>query len=453
MRNQYTILSSAPSRNYTHRKKRNYPESLNCQYCEKPFKPTKDRKRFCSSECFRNWERSKALETRPFGRSEGRAAKAKSAASIKDFRKLENSFADRCQYWMQEFEREFQEKSNLSGKREIRLPLVLTGHGISLNIKSGCLNILNGLTHYPQDREEFRYFPGKHNTPSRIILLGRNGSISVDALCWLSAQNIPLVVLDYQGNELSCISSASGQIDYEVRIAQLIATRPEIALSLAKGLIRAKIAGQLGNLNLWPESQPRRYAEHKLLSHLETLETVGSVSDLMVIEATAALSYFKLWQYLDVAWTSKSQRFVPSDWSFVSGRESKVSGVNRNASHPVNAILNYGYAVLESQVRIAAAMLGLDTSVSYLHAMKHGRSSLIFDLMEPLRPKLDRLLIGFIRQTSFTKDDFSLSINGVCKLNPQFARRIVSISLADCDVQRSVTAFRDELLTSFQAVT
>jgi len=58
----------------------------------------------------------------------------------------------------------------------------------------------------------------------------------------------------------------------------------------------------------------------------------------------------------------------------------------------VNAILNYGYAVLESQVRIAAAMLGLDTSISYLHAMKHGRSSLIFDLIEPLRPKLERVL-------------------------------------------------------------
>ena len=43
-------------------------------------------------------------------------------------------------------------------------------------------------------------------------------------------------------------------------------------------------------------------------------------------------------------------------------RQSKVSGINRNANHPVNAILNYGYAVLESQVRIAAAMHGLDTN-------------------------------------------------------------------------------------------
>ncbi len=446
MRNEYTVFSLASRRDPASRKKRTYPDSLNCQQCQKPFKPNKDRKRFCSSLCFRDWEKSKALEARPFGRPGGRAVKRASAATVKEFRRLDNSFADRCQFWMEEFERDFRAKSNLSGKREIRLPLVLNGHGISLNIKSGCLNIFNGLTHFPQEREEFRFFPGKHNTPSRIILLGRNGSISVDAICWLSAQNIPLVVLDYQGNELSCISSVAGSVDYEVRIAQLVATRADQALFLAKGFIRAKIAGQVANLELWPDSQPRRYAEHKLLGHLEKIESVETVADLMGIEATAAMSYFKLWQDLPVSWSSKAERFVPPDWSFISGRESKVSGINRNASHPVNAILNYGYAVLESQVRIATAMLGLDANVSYLHAMKHGRSSLIFDLMEPLRPKLDRLLIGFVRSTEFTKDDFSLSIHGVCKLNPQFARRLVGMSLPDPEVQESVTRFRDLVL-------
>src|SRR5579885_2286433 len=239
MRNQYTVFSSASHRDSASRKKRAYPESLNCEQCGNPFKPIKDRKRFCSSQCFRDWEKSKALETRPFGRPGGRAVKRASAATVKEFRRLDNSFAERCQFWMEEYEREYRSKSNLSGKRQIRLPLVLTGHGISLNIKSGYLNIFNGLTHFPQEREEFRIFPGKHNTPSRIILLGRNGAISVDALCWLSAQNIPLVVLDYQGNELSCISSVTGSVDYEVRIAQLVATRPEQALSLAKGFIRA----------------------------------------------------------------------------------------------------------------------------------------------------------------------------------------------------------------------
>jgi len=72
-------------------------------------------------------------------------------------------------------------------------------------------------------------------------------------MCWLSAQNIPLVVLDYQGNELSCICSEIGTADYEVRIAQLLATRKEHALELARQFIRAKLAGSIENLGLWPD--------------------------------------------------------------------------------------------------------------------------------------------------------------------------------------------------------
>jgi hypothetical protein len=43
-------------------------------------------------------------------------------------------------------------------------------------------------------------------------------------------------------------------------------------------------------------------------------------------------------------------------------RQSLVSGNNRNASHPMNALLNYAYAMLESQVRAATVAAGLDPS-------------------------------------------------------------------------------------------
>jgi CRISP-associated protein Cas1 len=39
----------------------------------------------------------------------------------------------------------------------------------------------------------------------------------------------------------------------------------------------------------------------------------------------------------------------------------------------VNAILNYAYAVLESQERIATVSYGLDPTTGYLHAGRSGR--------------------------------------------------------------------------------
>jgi CRISP-associated protein Cas1 len=63
-----------------------------------------------------------------------------------------------------------------------------------------------------------------------------------------------------------------------------------------------------------------------------------------------------------------------------------VSGRNRHATHPLNAMLNYAYAVLESQVRIATVAQGLDPTIGYLHTSRHSRVALVYDLMEPLRP-------------------------------------------------------------------
>jgi len=104
---------------------------------------------------------------------------------------------------------------------------------------------------------------------------------------------------------------------------------------------------------------------------------------------------------------------------------------NRNARHPVNALLNYGYAVLESQVRIAIAEIGLDPTLGYLHVCQPGRQALVYDLMEPYRPQVDREVLTFIRSHAFAPRDFIIDGRGVCRLHPELARTIPSRILAD----------------------
>ena len=89
-------------------------------------------------------------------------------------------------------------------------------------------------------------------------------------------------------------------------------------------------------------------------------------------------------------------------------------------------MLNYAYAVLESQVRIEVANLGLDPSIGFLHRSLEGRSALLLDLVEPLRPSVDEVILRFVTGRSFTPSDFTLSTDGVCRLHPELARRIVT---------------------------
>jgi CRISPR-associated protein Cas1 len=115
-----------------------------------------------------------------------------------------------------------------------------------------------------------------------------------------------------------------------------------------------------------------------------------------------------------------------------------ASGRNRNATHPVNAMLNYAYAVLESQVRIATVSQGLDPHVGYLHACRPGRVALVYDLMEPLRPQIDHLILDFLRSHTLSPSDFLLGTDGVCRLHTQLAKHLTKTIMIDNLVQQSV---------------
>jgi len=116
-----------------------------------------------------------------------------------------------------------------------------------------------------------------------------------------------------------------------------------------------------------------------------------------------------------------------------------VSGRNRHATHLVNAMLNYAYAVSETQVRIATVVQGLDPTIGYLHACRPGKAALVYDLMEPLRPRVDHLVLGFVLSHAFAPSDFILETKGVCRLHPQRARQVARLALSDTSVQETAS--------------
>jgi CRISPR-associated protein Cas1 len=92
-------------------------------------------------------------------------------------------------------------------RRIIHKPLILSGHGIKLSIDRDTLLIKCGFTHYPQIREEYRFFPNDRQLPSRIVILDGDGILSFDALQWLSEQGVPLIQIDWQAH-ISSIGNA-----------------------------------------------------------------------------------------------------------------------------------------------------------------------------------------------------------------------------------------------------
>jgi CRISPR-associated protein Cas1 len=146
----------------------------------------------------------------------------------------------------------------------------------------------------------------------------------------------------------------------------------------------------------------------------------------------ALASYFRSWVGMPIKWRGISRRPVPDNWHSIGARSSPYHlAANRNAAHPVNVILNYAYAALESEIRITAIAEGYDPTIGIMHEASDGSSKFIFDLMEPERPKVDRAVLDFCRGHVFDPADFVIRTDGVCRLNSQFARQVTQLAVGE----------------------
>ena len=93
----------------------------------------------------------------------------------------------------------------------------------------------------------------------------------------------------------------------------------------------------------------------------------------------------------------------------------------------MNSVLNYAYTVLQSQIQIKAVAEGYDPTIGIMHEARSGSSAFIFDLMEQQRPTVDRIILDFATSQVFDPADFTIRSDGICRLHPQLARRVVGM--------------------------
>ena len=284
---------------------------------------------------------------------------------------------------------------------------------------------------FAEEPEEMQLYPGDPQLPSRIILHNSKASLSTDAMAWLAKQGITLVNVDYSGKTMSLVGGM-GERGREHALAQVQASQdPQTRMKIARLLISEKTREQYRTL-----AETLGIREPYLQRTLKEIERAIDTEELLQIEGRAASAYFRHFKKVKIRWM-KTKRFpVPESWYEMGSRAALSS--NRNARHPANAMLNYAYRVLESSMLIAVTSLGLDPYIGFLHANRRGRTSLVYDLMEPLRPLVDRKLIEMICSRSFASADFYLHPSSVVRLNPKLARYIAENIRVDLETSEQV---------------
>lgn len=301
---------------------------------------------------------------------------------------------------------------------------------MGLRISNGALEAHNGFTHYPQAREITRIFRGDRNAPSRIVMLGGSGAITLDVLSWLAEHNIPLVQLDYRGNVIAAIGHSGMGHDPALVRLQLAASESEPQrLELGAWLIRKKLLATRETMTAClPHSDLRQRAEACIAEAINRLGRPWELSKdaLLGLEGKCALFYFDAWRTVPVKWKGISRKPIPDSWLSIGFRRGEDNHSNRFARHPVHAMVNYGYAVIESLLRIEVAKVGLDMTVGFLHQSRYERPVLIMDLIEPIRPVVDRVILDLVRSNTFSPADFVINKEGTVRLHPQLGCLLVA---------------------------
>lgn len=142
----------------------------------------------------------------------------------------------------------------------------------------------------------------------------------------------------------------------------------------------------------------------------------GDIPRLLKYEGRVAFLY---WEQL----TKIFNNLYPS-FDFQS-RGNKQSPHNMNASDEINAQLNYGYAILESQVRKYINAVGLDLSIGFLHETRQSNTPLVYDLQELFRWIVDLSIIQLLEEKKLKKSDFIVTENYHIRLREKPARMLI----------------------------
>jgi CRISPR-associated protein Cas1 len=382
-----------------------------------------------SSEIIASGIRSAFGKTCATGRRMKSIAK-QSAALATPAIKSRSAWATRGEIWRSRVERASARRTK---RAKPQSALILAGHVVSLRIHGGALEVKDGLTHCPQQRETHLFFRGDPGLPERIILLDGSGSVSFDVLSWLNEQKVSLIRIDWRG-DIICVSGASGYSANPFRVNWQLETRenPALRIEYCRKLISQKIEASIltleKSIRRSEKSERAISVAYAALTRLDAGEP-NSIVELRALEAHCAAAYFRAWHGLPIKWRGISRRPIPDNWNSIEQRSSPfhLAG-NRNAAHPVNAMLNYAYTVLESEVRIKAIAEGYDPTIGIMHEGRDGSSKFVFDLMEPERPKVDRAVLDFVKATVFDPADFTIRGDGVVRLHPQLARYVATLT-------------------------
>ena len=273
--------------------------------------------------------------------------------------------------------------------------LLLDGYGIDMRVDRGKLHIKEGRSSPDEEPGEYIFAPKRIDIDS-IVVYGRKGNLTLDAIRWLIKHNVQISILNWDGKLLTTMLPPEST-NVKTKFAQYHAFEDQKKrVEIARKFIEAKFNKSQAVLDYINSRYPE--VNFDISDELKKLEGAKTIREIMGVEGGLA------WKY----WNEFSKA-IPEKYEFCS----RIDQYRRpmGSGDMVNTMLNYGYALLEAECLRVINTVGLDPHVGFLHEMNPSKNSLAYDLQEPFRFLVDLAVINLVENGTMDKKDFIVTEN------------------------------------------
>lgn len=274
-------------------------------------------------------------------------------------------------------------------------------------------------------------------TPLDRVFLRGDINLSTSLLGKLGAHGVGVIILSGRKSEAN-LMLAKPHNDASRRVAQYhLSLDSNFCLRFAQCIVELKLRGQHRLLSdLIDKNFMARY--ELTVRCRQVLEAIAKINDqqnlasLRGLEGHAAAAYF-----------SGLVAHLPNSLGF-SGRN------RRPPKDPINVVLSLAYTMLHADAVVTLYGSGLDPYIGFYHSLDFSRESLACDLIETLRPQVDRFVLNLFASGDLRVEDFSNTAQGCLIGKAGRARFYPLYERAAEHFRKSLTDAVDELIESIK---
>ncbi len=260
------------------------------------------------------------------------------------------------------------------------------------------------------------------------LLLHGYAQVTTQALNLCVDRGVPVHWLATSGRHTASLSAGAGQVQRRVRQYRALADEGT-CLRLAKALAHAKVEGQ--HRYLLRASRGDQNARDAMLadlvplrSALASIEGAADRDSLRGFEGSAAVGYFRGLAKLLTPSVPESLRYE--------------TRTRRPPLDRFNALLGFGYALLQTAVMRAILAAGLEPALGFFHTPRSAAYPLVLDLMELFRvPLWDMVLIGSLNRGQWDPEE-------------DFTATKLKVWLSEAGRRKAIRLFEDRLDESWK---